>query len=244
MAGSKAVVAYVPKKKLYVRKSKPSLTKYKKRYTNTITGMPSANTNGSIFKQKINQKMVYTESGILSSTTDIYGTEVIYSCNDLFDPKYSIGGHQPYYRDTFLSLYRKYKVLSCDVEITFTDPLIDATLCAVQVQPPGATATVGGQYADVVRERPFTIVKTLNDSGSQTAKVKVHIPIGKISGLTDIQFKADAQNYSANYGSSPAAIPKIRVACINARNVATSVCYNMKLTYNCQLFDLITQSQS
>lgn len=212
---------------------------------NAITGPLSTGIVGDPFTKKKFCRLVYADTQTLTTgAIDFFGAEYVYSLNSIYDPLWSTGGHQPYGHDTLATMYKKYKVSGCLVEITFSDPSVDGTVVGAMIQPPGATATLAGNTIGKCKERPNTMTKPVNNTGSQAAFIKSYVPIGKISGLTDLQFKADQNTYSANYGADPAAIPKLRISAANSRGTAGTITVRVKLTYYCQSYDRITLPQS
>lgn len=190
------------------------------------------------FKPSMYAKMHYGANLVLSAgTSNLYGTEHIFTLNSIFDPDWTGTGHQPYGHDSVQSLYNKYKVSACKIEIIINDPDADGMIVAATIQPPAGTATLAGKGIEFVKEQPMSTTRTINDSGKQTVMINSMVPIQAVSGLSPIQYKADTSLFAANFGASPSAIPKLRIAAATCRTGTPSVNIRVKLTYFCQFYD-------
>lgn len=226
-------------------KSKSKRTVKKRSTHNRITGPLATGVVGDPFPKKMFCKLVYSDTQIITTgAIDFFGPEYVYSLNSLYDPLWSTGGHQPYGHDTLATMYKKYKVSGCLVELTYSDPSVDGTVVGALIQPPNETATISGNTIGKIKERPNSFTKPVANSGSQSAYIKSYVPIGKISGLTPLQFKSDLNTFSALYGADPVHIPKLRISAANTRGTAGTITVRVKLTYFCQSYDRITLPQS
>lgn len=70
------------------------------------------------FPAKLRCQLKYIETVPLVSTLGAIGT-YSFSCNSLFDPNQTGGGHQPMYYDQFTALYTKYTVFASKIKATF-----------------------------------------------------------------------------------------------------------------------------
>lgn len=190
-------------------------------------------------------RLHYTQTlGLATGTANTYGTEQIFRLNSLYDPDFTGTGHQPYGFDQLAGLYNKYKVAGCKVQIILNNPDNDGCLFAAQAQPPGGTFTLAGKSPDVVKEQPMSVTRLINDSGSQTKVIIQYFPMSKLSGVTDLQYKADVDIFSAAVTANPAATPFLRMALCNLSGTASTLQVRVSLTYFCQFYDRIVQSQS
>jgi hypothetical protein len=81
----------------------------------------------------------------------------LYSCNGLYDPDISFGGHQPLYFDQLMTLYDHYTVLRSRIKIMISSETTLTTTCSCYVDD---DTTVSG--ATVYPERPGAVWETAN----------------------------------------------------------------------------------
>lgn len=200
----------------------------------------------SPFKPKMFVRHKYCElSTLTAGTAGIMGTEIIYRLNDLYDPYFSGGGHQPYGRDTMAGIYNRYKVSGCKIDLTFTDPSADGMAVACAIQDSTESATLTNLQVDEAQEKQNCIVKFLNNTGAQKVNIKKYMPIHMVEGLTKLQFKADIENYSANASNSPVSTPFVRIAIGNVTGTTGGTVHCMvKLTFYSQWYNRLQLSQS
>lgn len=163
------------------------------------------------FRSSMSVKMHYAQDHVMQAgTLGAVGVEQIYRINSLFDPDFTAGGHQPYAFDQMALLYRKYKVNSVLVEITWSDPTEDGMFFAATFQPPNGSLALAGKTNQTIREQPMSITRSINNSGNQRGKFRQYIKISALSGLSALQFKADIDLFSAVVTNDPAASPFLR----------------------------------
>lgn len=63
-------------------------------------------------------KMKYVETFVLDPIA-IGIADVVFRANDLFDPYYALGGHQPLGFDQMMQLYKRFYVLGCKASVKF-----------------------------------------------------------------------------------------------------------------------------
>lgn len=199
------------------------------------------------FKPTMSVKLKYTETKTMfSGAAGLTGSLRTFRLNSLYDPNYAVGGDQPYGYDQLATLYKKYKVNGALLEVVFTDPDQDGMFVAVQLQTPSASDTaLTNKSSAVLREQPMTVVRTIQNSGKQRAVIKQYIPLSTVSGITKLQFMADADLFSAVTTTNPVTVPRAQIAVGSNREVtnATVVC-RVSITYYATLYDRITLAQS
>lgn len=168
----------------------------------------------------------------------ILGSIQEYNLNSVYDPDETGGGHQCYGFDTMATIYSRYKVTGCKVEITFNDPTIDAMAIAYQLTNPStASETIASLSPYQVQERQMGGTFTINNTGSQERKKRFYVPMWKASGLTKLQFDADPDNYTAGVGGDPGSKIQFQVACADIRGGSSgSVMYEIRLTYDVMFY--------
>lgn len=238
------------RKKTVVRRRAPArpkrTIKRKPRPTNRPSG-PFRNINTSDpFPSKKSFKFHYAENHLLTTgALGVCGSEQVYRCNSLFDPDFAVGGHQPYGYDQTSNLYRKYKVNAISVQLTWTDPSVDGMVVAAMFQPPNGAFTLNGKVPSQIREQPMSVTRSINNSGKQSGSFKQYFPISSLSGLTNLQFKADVDLFTADVGANPAAFPLFRFAAADDRGVAGStIVVKTKIIYYATLYERKIQGPS
>ncbi len=176
----------------------------------------------------------------------ILGVEQIFSMNDMFDPDFTGVGHQPYGRDQMALLYNRYKVTKITVNVIFSDPSADGLFVVIMQSPPSQSVTLTGKNLGDASEKPNTIIKYLNDSGSQIVNMgKQTYPMYKLAQVTPLQYKANLEDFAALTGVSPAKRPFLRIAIGSVRGTAGTTCLGMvRLIYHVQWYDRVSLGQS
>lgn len=162
----------------------------------------------------------------------VLGTERVFNLNSIHQPE-SGAGHQPYGHDQLALLYKQYKVLGVKIDLVFSDPTDDSVACVARLVPPNVVAGLTGNNPTYMAEAPFTIMKMLNDSGSQKTYFSQYVPMSRVLGITPLQFKTHVGTpYSALFGTNPTDLPTLRVAAASVRSIDTStVILRVRLTY-------------
>lgn len=101
-------------------RSKSIVSRRSNRIANNPTGMVVV-PGTSPFPNILVNRLVYTDSVLLTWTSlGGIGTKT-YRLNSLYDPDYSIGGQQPYMFDQLAAVYGRYLVKGAKITVTFTD---------------------------------------------------------------------------------------------------------------------------
>ncbi len=193
--------------------------------------------------------LVYTEmtTGLAASATlGIFGTELGYRLNSLYDPDYVSTGHQPYFYDQLAAIYNRYRVSACTIDLTFTDPTADGLVVAAQVKPSsvtGGTTNVAAQTVSAVRERPNAVCGFLNNTGGQKLHIRRRFTIAEAEGITPGEFRGDMSNYAAAVTANPTRTPYLQIAAAGLTS-AGSCQVSIKLVFECEFFDRLIVAQS
>lgn len=191
-------------------------------------------------------KLTYTQSNSLTTGTGgIYGSEQVFRLNSLYDPDWSGTGHQPYGYDQVTPLYALYFVRAVKINLVITDPSADGIVVAACLQSSNNTFAVTGKSVDSIKEQPFSITRSLNNSGKQVTVVNSYVPIQAIEGLTRTQLIASLAIYQAGVSANPARSPYLRIAVGSLRGNSGDTCIvRTTLTFYTQFSDRLIQSQS
>lgn len=172
-------------------------------------------------------KLRYVERVTLSTfgtSSSAFGPEYVMAINNLFDPNFSGGGHQPQGFDQLAALYKRYTVLVCDIDVTFSDPSADGLVCAAMLQPSDGTFSLSSASLDSIVERPNVASRVLSNTGSQRWRFHQAAPIAAVEGITSMAVYNDT---TGMYGrvlctTSPTAPVWCRVACASIAALAST----------------------
>jgi len=70
-----------------------------------------------VLGNKIRTRLTYLDTRELGPTSS--STQINYRLNSIFDPQYSVGGHQPAFHDQWALLYQRYRVVGCTWVLRF-----------------------------------------------------------------------------------------------------------------------------
>lgn len=180
------------------------------------------------------------------AATGAFGAEQTYLLNSIFDPDLTGVGHQPTYRDTYNTLYARYKVLGCYVTMTWTNVNMGAgcALTGIKVDTVADTdALTGGTY-NVIAEYPNVSTQFINDTGSQQRTKKFYVPIFKTMNMTKQQYNSNTEDTNALMGANPAKVIRLRFAVADPNGIGGNVLCAIRLNYVVQLYDRIYPGQS
>lgn len=162
--------------------------------------------------------------------------------NSLFDPDFSLGGHQPLGYDQYSTLYNKYRVHGMGYKITFINRETAYQLeVATQLRPNSVAQT----NIDTIHEAPYTQKRIIGiEGGRSMATIKGYASMAKIRGVSKSVIKSDDQ-YSASTGANPAISAFLQIYMQNqTSNVAAECAIRVELEYFCEFYDrkLLLQS--
>lgn len=123
--------------------------------------------------QSLITRMRYCDTVAINPGAGLAATH-LFSCNALFDPDITGGGHQPYGRDQFMGIfYDHYMVLGSKITATFYSPASGVSTGSLQVGVSLLDNTTTETDPAVCRERPATSFRLTagSDSGRPIATV-------------------------------------------------------------------------
>ncbi len=114
-----------------------------------------------------------------------------------YDPRGSLGGHQPLYYDQMATLYNRCRVDRIDYEVTMTTPSPTGHM-AYMVATNNANIETNVELLD---ERPFCVSKPFNAGGGPVV-LRGSLEPHKVLGVTRQRYVNDDQ-FSAAVGANP-----------------------------------------
>lgn len=171
--------------------------------------------------QKISTKLIYETGQIGVTTTTSPGTFTI-SLNDMFDPQYAIGGHQPRGYDEMSAIYGEYRVLA--VKVNIYAQALSSGSHVIGYAIDGSTTPPGdiNSYMEA-RNKKFKL-GTLD----RPTIISCYTSIAKALGVDYRRIRTD-DNYRSGIGASPARIPYFHIFFQN-NDESTSSGYNVRAT--------------
>ncbi len=174
------------------------------------------------------------------------GIEDIYRLNSPFDPSLSFVTHQPRNWDQAMALYTRYKVFAVTIELRWnSDANTDIMHGISMVQPSSEVFTIANKPVYQTRECFGTDERVMAPNGQMTWYVAQKIYIPTLEGIAGTGADFSDQFYSAANGANPIKVPLLRVAAANASStVATTLKYDITLTFHTRIYQRITQASS
>lgn len=238
----------VSKRKRTVRRPRKVITKRYQNHGNfKIANSIQMYNNRLPFPRQMITKLNYSENQVISvGTTGVYGTELIFSLNDLFDPRFTSGGHQPLGRDQLAGLYNRYIVNAVLIHIEFSDPTtVDMINVAVIIESSSNSFALTNNGIEYVNEKPNSWTRNISQTGEQRATFNQYVSCHKLEGVDRYKWNNSLTEYGAVMTTSPSNKQYVRIACSDPRSGSSGGCLaNVKLTYFCKLFDQLLLADS
>lgn len=188
--------------------------------------------------------MKYAEVNTQTTTTG--GVLSQFELNSLFDPRWSVGGHQPLYRDVLADIYDNYKVYKCLVEYTVICRTTNAKyFMGLHIQA-GDSAGYPTTPERLI-EKPGA--RWSYKDGSRIGTLRCLYKMSDIFGITDNQYHS-IREYGAGKGASPSAAAAAYGAyltpfVINAdETTSTDFTYIISLTFHATWRNLDYEAQN
>jgi len=173
-----------------------------------------------------------------ASTAAKTSTAQVLAVNDMFAP----GGHQPYGRDQMAALYGRYKIrrVTIELEALSGDSLRGALVVAVY--GPSAGFSYGSALLTDCAEQPNAAAIML--SSTAVTKFAQTFDIKTILGVDAREFDSDVSQYAAASGSSPTILARLALAYSGIAATSQNCTVVMRLIFETEWFDRITQAAS
>ncbi|AYP28728.1 MAG: capsid protein [Cressdnaviricota sp.] len=239
--------------KSYKPKAKKTKKSYKKRYSPDnatkdllIKGPMKSISQFNPFPRRWVCKMRYSDTLTLTTGSGgVFGTSVNFALNDIYDPYTAFGGHSAYGFDQMKTLYSRFIVRGCLVEITFSDPSVDGLVAGCLVQSHSGVGSISGISVDYIKEQPYSWTKCINNTGSQIVKFKQYFPVHSIEGLSKVQYETNLASYSGTGSSAPSYVPFIQLGAASDRAASgETLISRVMLTYYAEWYMPILQAHS
>lgn len=197
------------------------------------------------FNQAFEARLPYVENYFISAdgSTGVTASGYSFWTNNLYDPRYETGGHQPLQYDTLTPLYERVFADKVDFEITFSNPSADGMYVGYRAVGFTNTVVTAGQSLEYIQEMGLTTIKPINNTGSQNVIFRGTVSTRQILGLTPAEYaNLDYSHIVSGSPASGAFIVPFAVNTIDATTAAVRV--NIKLVYHAKFTNLKTAAQS
>ncbi len=122
----------------------------------------------------------------------------MYYQTSLYDPRGSVGGHQPLYFDQLSAIYGRYRVLGVDYNVSVSTAGPAGGTLYFMTAPTSTFETA----VETLEERPLVARAVYNGYGGQRT-LKGHVTPWQVLGVSRQRYMVDDQ-YAATVGSNPA----------------------------------------
>ena len=231
----------MPFRKMYKRKRPNRPKRMRKRRFRRRVGPSTVVSSTSPLPDRFFTKLKY--ASLSTMTTGAGVVAHLFNLGNLYDPDRTGGGHQPFGRDQFASLYNKYRVYGCKYVVTFHNPSSAYTCDVACVLKPVTNASTDMQ---TVYEKPYTQFRTLGMNGAATSKavVKGYCNNAKILGVTRARYNSD-DIYSATAGMAPDVEPYLHIYIRERAGTGGLVIgVSVQLTYYCAWYERVPLTSS
>lgn len=178
-------------------------------------------------------KMKYAET----VATDINGF-YNFNLNSIFDPNRTGGGHQPYGRDIYATLYNRYRVISCRYVVQCPNGVNNIQWGCVPTNDIYAFASL-----DEMKEHPRAKFRSQSiNAPVQTITGNVYLP--SLMGRTKAQYMAD-DRYQSDMNNSPQELGVLQIVTAQQTGgIASGNTVQIILEFLVEFFDVKQLSQS
>jgi len=177
----------------------------------------------------------------------VNGSSQVFRLNSLFDPDLTGVGHQPFGYDQLTPVYRKYKVWSATVTLTWSSGT-GRLWCSSQINGPDDASTTTAMTPDTIQERPNADVVLVDDISRTCNVQKFHVDMGKTIGMSPVQFASDIDGTTAIVTSNPVrqVLLYLAAAAVDGASAEGSKTVNcfVEIIFHSELWSRTTQSQS
>ena len=220
--------------------TKKKVYRKKRRYNRKKKGGKSKLFRNSLLPTRYLGKMSYVESVTLDPA--VVGTaSLLYRANDLFDPTFSAGGHQPLGFDQMMALYQKFHVIGAKITARFAsaDTTSNLSTAIVGVHTTSQPTAIGIDTA--VLEQPGTSWKYVQ-LGANIATCSNKYSVKKSQGVKNV---LDNYELAGNVSQSPTVIDYFRVFVQSATpSDSAPVRITIKIDYIAIFSDPVQQQSS
>lgn len=141
--------------------------------------------------------------------------------------------------ELFPALYRRFKVYSTRVTVTFYDPSEDGmAVCAYATNSSNPTYTLAGAVREDAAAAPYAVTRVISNTGEQRTTVGGRFSMNLLYNITADQFKNDIENTTGSWSGDPALSPRFKLCAASATGTTTAtVRYKIVLSMWAMCYD-------
>ena len=148
------------------------------------------------FPPSMRRTVKYCQIDSITSGTGLLGTQQAYLMNSIYDTWGGVGGHQPYGHDTIATMYNRYKVLGCRVQLVFTTPGGANDMICCMAPSSNTSSGMTGLQLYQVQEWPQSVCGILPSSGERRCVLQATYDMATIAGVSKAAYLAE-EDYAA-----------------------------------------------
>lgn len=197
------------------------------------------------FNNSYMARLPYLQDGYIaiSAAEATAGTAVVnhtYRMNSLYDPEFTVGGGQPFAYDQLCMFFLRYQVYACKVYVTFYNPLHDGMNVGVRLRVNSNEQTTQGMSLTQLGVERRTILRQINNTGSQRTTISFYIKTRDIFGVNATQYQ-DLTYSSVVTQNPPSLVPLLEpFALATVAGETSAVRYSAKIIYYAKFWEPIT----
>lgn len=223
------------KKKIYKRKRFN-----RKRYHSRINRSLTTRMKGQGLSDSMFVKLTYCDDVAITGGVLAY-MSYIYRGNSLYDPDLTGVGHQPLYFDQYINLYARYRVLGSKIQIDVINSNGGSALFYV-VEPNTDISSIT-DIATLYEQARSGAPKIVPIAQRVASRMKKYASTRKIMGLVKSQVFDD--DFAGTSGSNPIQLWYWNLLFASTdQTTVPSGRFIIKITYFCQFYDRVFQTQS
>lgn len=183
--------------------------KYAKTTRNTLQG-PKYGVSAEPFPRELVTKCKFAEALNMQTNAvfNDYATFNTYRANCIWDCDLTGTGKTVVGWDALKTIYGRYIVSGCKINVKFNNPDQDGGFCGVRLRINDNNPAQGGSRQSL-SEQPMTYMKAINNTGSQAKTFSLYVKPWTLIGISKLEYMANASSYSASMAGDATSIPTI-----------------------------------
>jgi len=190
------------------------------------------------FPERMRIKMAFSNWNDYTTAASVFGAEVIFRLNSVFQPL--SGGASPYGYTAMATLYDYYRVYGVGIDLTFSNPSVDGIWAGAMISPTSNTTTLAGLALQTADAYSVVDARPCNNTGTQTVRIQKYFNIWTAEGIPKSEWQANT-NYQAQGGHAPSFAPALRVAVAHRSSTTATLQCITRLTFDVEFSHRLIQ---